>query len=197
MDGHGFRMVGRSICALLALAAMPLLAEPPPPAPSGKPDPHHGPSGGPGGENGGHPPFKRFMSEQFPGPGEGGEIRAERMMQLAFTPPETLDKAFEKWPKWQEMPPEKKKAFIDQIQEFRQNMHKFALAEAAKMKLSIPPDKEDAFVKAFWMQRVQVEKTLHHEMEPRRKQLMEESEKNLQKEFSPRPEPVKAPVKAP
>jgi hypothetical protein len=194
VDGHGFRMVGRSVCALLALAAMPLLAEPPPP--SGKPDPHQGQPGSPGGENG-RPPFKRFMSEQFPGPDDGGEMRAERMMQLAFTPPETLDKAFEKWPKWQEMPPEKKKAFIDQIQEFRQNMRKFALAEAVKMKLSIPADKEDAFVKAFWMQRVQVEKALHREMEPRRKQLMEEAEKSLQKEFSPHPEPVKAPVKAP
>jgi hypothetical protein len=134
------------------------------------------------------------MSEQLSGQDDGG-VRGEKMIQLAFTPPAKLEEAVSKWPKWQEMPEDRKKAFLAQIDEFRQNLRKFAMSEAARMKLVIAPEREEEYVRAFWTKRMEVERTLRKEIEPRRKELLETAEASLQKQFGPKPETVKISAK--
>ncbi|GAB4243781.1 MAG: hypothetical protein OHK005_08380 [Candidatus Methylacidiphilales bacterium] len=178
------------ICVLLVtfLGVGPLLAQATGPGPRPGPDRDKIEKRGPGDKREGPirrgPEGRRDAARWF-GPGLVGGPEFERMLRLAFSSEEDVRSAMERMPGLVKEGPEAREKMLRRLEGFRRNLREQAMEAAKELGLDIPPQRERDFVQAYWMQRAKVERTLREEMEPRRRQLLEQAERELREQFGP------------
>lgn len=175
-------------CVLLVtlLGIGSLLAQPNGPGPRPGPDRDKIEKRGPGDKREGpirRGPEGRREAARWFGPGLVGGPEFERMLRLALSSEEDVRSAMDRMPGLIKEGPEGREKMLRRLEGFRRNLRDQAMEAAKELGLDIPSQRERDFVQAYWMQRAKVERTLREEMEPRRRQLMEQVERELKEQF--------------
>lgn len=126
----------------------------------------------------------------------------EKLETLVKLSPQQLDVELQKWPRYQEMDLGERAKLLQRIQEFKDRRRKQAENKARDMGLRLTPEQFAVFEQKFWEKRMQADRQLWQEMEPRRKQLELQLTSELKQEFGlyampPAPKPAPAPTPAP
>jgi len=170
------RAIAASLLFLLALAlenidAQTPLPQPPPGDPpaeqQGPPPPHEA-----GRRKGGGPPPLLVIDERF-----------KKMIDLALLPESDVEQNIDKLPMVAKMTETEKQKFTEHVKGFRNRIRKEALDKAEKIGITLSAEKQDEFVKNFWEKRIEMEKKLNEEIEPRRKKLMQDILDELSKKY--------------
>ncbi len=107
----------------------------------------------------------------------------ERLLELLQLPKEKLWDELLKWPTFQQMSLQEQGKFVDRLAEMRQRLRAQALKKAAAMGIQLAPGQEDAFVSSYLKERMEVERQVWQETQPKRHKLEEQLNANLRKEY--------------
>ncbi len=123
----------------------------------------------------------------------------EKLETLVKLSPQQLDAELQKWPRYQQMDLGERAKLLQRIQEFKDRRRKQAENKARDMGLRLTPEQFTLFEQKFWEKRMQADRQLWQEMEPRRKQLEQQINNELKQEFGiyavpPAPAPTPAPA---
>jgi|GEM_PF-6520063 len=109
--------------------------------------------------------------------------RFPKMIEIAAAPEEKVNALATQIAASQNLPPEMGERILSQMKEFRKRLRDDALQAAKSMNVTLTPEKEGDFIRDYWTKRMEVEKTLHQEVEPRRKQLMDQAREELCQQY--------------
>lgn len=84
--------------------------------------------------------------------------RFEKMLNLALVNENELEEAIETWPKYEEMNPMRRQHLKRRLDNFRDRIRSEAMAKAGEMDLTIPPERENDFIRDYWSSRIRIEK---------------------------------------
>jgi hypothetical protein len=150
-------------------------------------------------------PSAQGKKNPAPGIGRGDiEIR-EKLETLSQLTPQQLDIELQKWPRYQQMDLGERAKLLQRIQEYKDRRHRQAESKARDLGVKMTPEQFATFEKRFWEKRLQADRQLWQEMEPRRKALDQQINSELKQEFAafvtaPPPAPpttIPAPVAPP
>lgn len=110
--------------------------------------------------------------------------RFQSMLELATAPESEIKTHLARWPRTKNASPEQKERIEKRALQFREKLRSEALTAAKEMKLSFSGEKESAFIRDYWQKRVEIEKTLCAEVEPKRQYCIEELHQELKQKFS-------------
>lgn len=164
------RRIGRIIAGLLVVLIGSSFSVPAQSGPEAKTKPPHRDDG-----------TKKGPRRGWALPGQGPEF--ERMVFLAFSPPEEVKATIDQLPQFENKGPEPREPLLRRLESFRKNLIEQALRAAEEMNVNVPPAEETNFARSYWRQRIEVERKLREETEPRRRELMEGVKSNLQRDF--------------
>jgi hypothetical protein len=102
-------------------------------------------------------------------------------------PREQLGEKLQAWPMYQKLSEEQRARLVERIDEFWVKSTKEALQVAKDFQLKVGPENEQAFVRAYWMEKVGMEKAIQEELSPLRKRLEGEAKKRLESTFGNSP----------
>ena len=123
--------------------------------------------------------------------------RFPKMIEIAAAPEEKVNALAAQIVAARNAPPEKQEEMLGHIMDFRKHLRDEALQSAKRLNIPLTPENEGDYVRAFWTKRVEIEKKLRQEIEPRRKQLMDQSRAELAQQFGgtvpPNPSPEQQP----
>ena len=111
--------------------------------------------------------------------------RFEKMLPLATLSEDQVIEHAKKWPHFEKVPEQGRERMLERMKKFRKRFRREALHEAKQMELKLEGEKENEFIRAFWQKRIEVDKKLKAELEPRRKELMKQAREDLKKQFGP------------
>lgn len=119
--------------------------------------------------------------------GPQDQDRLVQILPLALMPREQLGEKLQAWPMYQKLSEEQRARLVERIDEFWVKSTKEALQVAKDFQLKVGPENEQAFVRAYWMEKVGIEKAIREELSPLRKRLEDESKKRLESTFGSNP----------
>jgi len=120
------------------------------------------------------------------------EVEArEKLQELAKLSDEQLTAELHKWPRYQKMTFGERAKFLQRIQDIRDHRKNMAVNRARELNLNLNPEQQAAFEKSYWDKKIVAEKQLSAETEPRRKELDEQMNQQLLKEFGSAQTPAK------
>lgn len=106
-----------------------------------------------------------------------------RLFELGNLPPEKMREALTKWPRFEKMSAEEKERFLARFEEMQMHQRRMALEKADQFGLKLRPEQEQEFVRRYTGRRLEEEKKIWEEMEPRRKKMEESLREEMIKEF--------------
>jgi hypothetical protein len=115
--------------------------------------------------------------------GPQDQDRLVQILTLALVPREQLGQKLQAWPMYQKLSEEQRVRLVERIDEFWVKSTKEALEVAKDFQLQVGPENEQAFVRAYWMEKVGMEKAIREQLSPLRKKLEDESKKRLETTF--------------
>ena len=119
--------------------------------------------------------------------GPQDQDRLVQILPLALMPREQLGEKLQAWPMYQKLSEEQRARLVERIDEFWVKSTKEALQVAKDFQLKVGPENEQAFVRAYWMEKVGMEKAIQEELSPLRKRLEGEAKKRLESTFGNSP----------
>lgn len=126
---------------------------------------------------------KREKGQFWAGPPDEG--RFAQILGLTLVPKEKLQEKLAEWPNYQELNEAQRTRLVERIDEVRETARKQALEVAKDFGLQVGKDREDEFVRRYWMERLKIDQALRKEFQEKRKKLEQESEERILKEFPP------------
>ena len=127
------------------------------------------------------------------------EVR-ERLAQLLQLPKEQLWAQLMEWPAFKEMSLQQQAEFVNRLALMREHIRVQALKKAAELGIAVPPEKEEAFVNSYIQERMAIERKIWQETQAKRRELDEQLQSNLKKQYlggsSSAPVPTLAPAPA-
>jgi hypothetical protein len=124
---------------------------------------------------------QRQKDQFWAGPQDEG--RFVQILTLALLPREQLDEKLQAWPMYQKLSPEQRVRLVERINEFWVKSTKEALEVAKEFQLQVGPENEQAFVQAYWTEKMATEKAIREQLSPLRKKLEDEARQRLEKNF--------------
>jgi hypothetical protein len=124
---------------------------------------------------------QRQKDQFWAGPQDEG--RFVQILTLALVPREQLDEKLQAWPMYQKLSQEQRVRLVERIDEFWVKSTKEALEVAKEFQLEVGPENEQAFVRAYWTEKVATEKAIREQLSPLRKKLEYEARQRLEKNF--------------
>lgn len=115
--------------------------------------------------------------------GPPGQDRFVQIMALALVPREQLGEKLEAWPTYKKLSEEQRIRLGERIDEFWAKSTKEALAVAKDFDLQVGPENEQAFVRAYWMEKMATEKAIRKQLSPLRKRLEQEAKERLENTY--------------
>jgi hypothetical protein len=115
----------------------------------------------------------------------------EKLQVLVRLTDEQLTAELHKWPRYQKMSFGEKAKFLQRIQDIRDHRKNAAANRARELNLNLTPEQQITFEKSYWDKKLQSERALSKETEPRRKELDEQMNQQLLKEFGSASNPPK------
>ena len=125
--------------------------------------------------------IQREKGQFWAGPQDEG--RFVQIMTLALVPKEQLEKQLQAWPMYEKLTEEQRTRLMERIDEFWMKSTKEALGVAQEFQFDVRPENEQAFVRAYWMEKIATEKAIREELSPLRKRLEGEARKRLETTF--------------
>jgi len=125
--------------------------------------------------------IQREKGQFWAGPQDEG--RFVQIMTLALVPKEQLEKQLQAWPMYEKLTEEQRARLMERIDEFWMKSTKEALGVAQEFQFDVRPQNEQAFVRAYWMEKIATEKAIREELSPLRKRLEGEARKRLETKF--------------
>lgn len=120
-------------------------------------------------------------------PGQGllmaSDERFQKMLLLTRTPPDQVQQKLQEWPEYQKMDPQQREKLAKGLEMFRQHITRTALDDAQKLGLTIPPEKEADYIKAYWDKRIAAEMPIRREVEAKLKAARQAIDAELKKEY--------------
>ena len=110
--------------------------------------------------------------------------RLVQILALALVPREQLGEKLEAWPMYQKLSQEQRVRLVERIDEFWIKSSKEALEVAKEFQLQVGPENEQAFIRAYWIEKMETEKAIREQLSPIRKKLEDEARQRLEKNFS-------------
>ena len=107
----------------------------------------------------------------------------ERLVELLQLPKDKLWAELVKWPAFQQMSLQEQAAFLQRLAEMHQRLRTQALKKAADMGLKLSPEEEDAFVASYLKERLEVERQMWQETQPKRRKLEEQLTTDLRQQY--------------
>ena len=124
---------------------------------------------------------QRQRDQFWAGPQDEG--RFVQILTLALVPREQLDEKLQAWPMYQKLSQEQRVRLVERIDEFWVKSTKEALEVAKEFQLKVGPENEQAFVRAYWTEKVATEKAIREQLSPLRKKLEDEARQRLERNF--------------
>lgn len=124
---------------------------------------------------------KRERGEFWAGPPDEG--RFGQILSLTLVSKDKLQEKLGEWPNYQQLSVEQRERLLERIDQVRESARKQALEVAKEFALQVSPAQEDEFVRMYWSERVAIDRTLHRDMEEKRKRLEQESESRILQKF--------------
>jgi hypothetical protein len=124
---------------------------------------------------------QRQKDQFWAGPQDEG--RFVQILTLALVPREQLDEKLQAWPMYQKLSQEQRVRLVERIDEFWVKSTKEALEVAKEFQLEVGPENEQAFVRAYWTEKVATEKAIREQLSPLRKKLEDEARQKLERNF--------------
>jgi hypothetical protein len=124
---------------------------------------------------------KRQKDQFWAGPQDEG--RFVQILTLALLPREQLEEKLQAWPMYQKLSQEQRVRLVERIDEFWVKSTKEALDVAKEFQLQVGPENEQAFVRAYWTEKMATEKAIREQLSPLRKKLEDEARQRLEKNF--------------
>ena len=94
-----------------------------------------------------------------------------------------MDEKLEAWPMYQKLSKEQRVRLVERIDEFWVKSTKEALEVAKEFQLQVGPENEQAFVRAYWTEKMATEKAIREQLSPLRKKLEDEARQRLERNF--------------
>jgi len=124
---------------------------------------------------------QRHKDQFWAGPQDEG--RFVQILTLALVPREQLDEKLQAWPMYQKLSQEQRVRLVERIDEFWVKSTKEALEVAKEFQLQVGPENEQAFVRAYWTEKMATEKAIREQLSPLRKKLEDEARQRLERSF--------------
>ena len=124
---------------------------------------------------------QRQKDQFWAGPQDEG--RFVQILTLALVPREQLDEKLQAWPMYQKLSQEQRVRLVERIDEFWVKSTKEALEVAKEFQLQVGPENEQAFVRAYWTEKMATEKAIREQLSPLRKKLEDEARQRLERNF--------------
>jgi hypothetical protein len=124
---------------------------------------------------------QRQKDQFWAGPQDEG--RFVQILTLALLPKEQLEEKLQAWPMYQKLSQEQRVRLVERIDEFWVKSTKEALEVAKEFQLQVGPENEQAFVRAYWTEKMATEKAIREQLSPLRKKLEDEARQRLEKNF--------------
>jgi hypothetical protein len=121
----------------------------------------------------------------------------ERLVELLQLPKEKLWAELMKWPTFQQMTLQEQASFLQRLAEMRQRLRSQALKKAADLGLKLTPEQEDAFIVTYLQDRMEVERQMWQETQPKRRKLEDKLAADLRREYGEGKAPAVVPPTAP
>ena len=115
--------------------------------------------------------------------GPPDQDRFVQIMALALVPREQLGEKLEAWPMYKKLSEEQRVRLVERIDEFWAKSTKEALAVAKDFDLQVGPENEQAFVRAYWMEKMATERAIREQLSPLRKRLEQEAKERLENNY--------------
>lgn len=115
--------------------------------------------------------------------GSPEEGRFVQILTLILVPREQLDAKLQEWPPYPKLTDPQKARLVERLDEVREQSRREALEVAKDFKLAVTPEKEDAFVRTYWTEKVAVEQSITKELSPMRKKLEDEARKRIETQY--------------
>lgn len=125
--------------------------------------------------------IQRERGQFWAGPQDEG--RFIQIMTFALVPREQLEKQLQAWPMYGKLSEEQRSRLMERIDEFWMKSSKEALGVAQEFQFDVRPENEQAFVRAYWMEKIATEKAIREELSPLRKRLEGEARSRLETKF--------------
>jgi hypothetical protein len=94
-----------------------------------------------------------------------------------------LEEKLQAWPMYQKLSQEQRARLIERIDEFWVKSTKEALEVAKEFQLQVGSENEQAFVRAYWTEKIATEKSIREQLSPLRKKLEDEARQKLERNF--------------
>lgn len=117
----------------------------------------------------------------------------QRLVELIQLPKDKLWAELVKWPSFQQMTLQEQASFLQKLAEMRQRLRVQALRKAADMGLKLAPEQEDAFIASYLRDRMEVERQMWQDAQPKRRKLEEQLTTELRQEYGEGKIPATAP----
>jgi hypothetical protein len=88
-----------------------------------------------------------------------------------------------KWPPYQQMSLGEKGGLLQKIQDVREFRAKAARRKAHALGLALPASEQERFTTMFWDSKIEMDRRLFEEMEPRRRQYQQEIDAKMVSQF--------------
>jgi hypothetical protein len=124
---------------------------------------------------------QRQKDQFWAGPEDEG--RFVQILTLALLPREQLEEKLQAWPMYQKLSQEQRVRLVERIDEFWVKSTKEALEVAKEFQLKVGPENEQAFVRAYWTEKMATEKAIREQLSPLRKKLEDEARQRLERNF--------------
>lgn len=113
---------------------------------------------------------------------EMAELRG-RLNELAKLSDAEILAQLEKWPPYQRMSLGEKGHLLQRIQDAREFRQKVARRKAGALGLEIPAAEQEKFTALFWDSKLEMDRRLFEEMEPKRRQYQQEMDAKILAQF--------------
>jgi hypothetical protein len=150
-----------------------------------------------GGEEGGEggPTMEKLLAVlKMRAPNEDTLRLRDRLNALAQLSDAELQKELEQWTPYRQMGIGEKGQLLTRIQHMREVRVQLAQRKAAQLGLKLSDEQFKEFTEAFWQAKLEMERKLWEEMEPRRNQLQQELEATLKARFGSAAVPAPSPA---
>jgi hypothetical protein len=117
------------------------------------------------------PPIKPFLM--------AGHPEYARMIEAALAPESQVAAHLERWPRYQEMDEAARRDLRQGFERMRRRIREEALEDATARGWTIPPEKEDEFVRSYWTRRIRVERAVRERAEREWKEAMDQAMADL------------------
>ena len=124
---------------------------------------------------------QRQKDQFWAGPQDEG--RFVQILTLALLPREELEEKLQAWPMYQKLSQEQRVRLVERIDEFWIKSTKEALEVAREFQLQVGPENQQAFVRAYWTEKMATERAIREQLLPLRKKLEDEAKQRLERDF--------------